>query len=130
MSCVDSITNFLVCTDLVSSPEDGLCLRCHYMHSQHFPNLKITDYMTSTSSSGSRPPPLPPLQRCSFCSEPFGSLAVSSSPLTSDLVSLREVCVVREPQSELECSLASKWITSELKLFRNSKPHFLCIVYI
>jgi hypothetical protein len=120
MYYVDNIiTNFVVYPDLLSPREDGLCLQCHYMHSQHFPNLKISDYMTSTSSLDIQPPPS--LQHCSFCSEPFsGSLTASSSPLTSGLASLREVCGVRAPQTELECSLASKWTTGELKLFRNS----------
>ena len=105
--------------DLLSSPDNGLCLRCHYMHSQHYPDLKLIDYITSTSSpesrqSSSQPLPSSPTpQRCNFCSESFSSSHSSllTRPFPSGLASLREVCAVREPQTELECSLTSQWIT-------------------
>lgn len=113
----------LIDADLLSSSKDDLCLRCHYVHNQHFPDLKLADYITSTSSPDSRPSPspsLPPpsLQRCSFCSEPFSDhLATLTQLLPSGLASLREVCAMREPQTELECSLASQWISGTFKTY-------------
>lgn len=108
--------------DLLSPPDlDGLCLRCHYVHSQHFPDLRLTDYMTpivprgtspSLSPSTSTSLSLSSAERCRFCSEPFrGHLSAVTQPLPSGLASLREMCAVREPQTELECLLTSQWIT-------------------
>ena len=112
--------------DLLSPPDlDGLCLRCHYVHSQHFPDLRLTDYTMpimprgtspslspSLSSSTAPSLSLPSTERCSFCSEPFrGHLSAVTQPLPSGLASLREMCAVREPQTELECLLISQWIT-------------------
>lgn len=127
MFCDDSIIIFLVHTDLLSSPENGLCLRCHYVHNQHFPDLKIVNYMTSPSPPDSQhpPSPSPSPRRCSFCSEPFqGHSAALTRPLPSGLASLREACAFREPQTELECSLASQWITGTL--YQTCNHSFYC----
>ena len=123
---------YIFAIDLVSSSDEGLCLRCHYMHSQHFPDLKLHDYIVSTTSldrtqstdnqhtsmaHSSQPAPSTSIstQRCCFCSELFGGHSVSATrPLPSNiggLESLRQACAVREPQTELECALASQWIT-------------------
>ena len=101
-------------TDLVSAPRD-LCLGCHRVHTQHFPELDISQYfqtdVTTTNMDNNAAN-----QRCSFCHELMNPKMPSQTrPLTSaagggsGLDSLRRACAVRSPQNELEFSLVGGW---------------------
>lgn len=109
------------CADLVSVPKE-LCLCCHHVHTQHFPELDISQYLqtdmgATNLDSGQN-------QRCTFCHELMNPrIPAQTKPLTSGggsgLDSLRLACAVRPPQNELEFSLAGGWIVGRAEIQKN-----------
>ena len=110
-------------TDLLTAPK-LLCFNCYYVHTQHFPQLDIEQYLTSETSDNCCVS-TSDQTRCRFCSivlnRSLPSQPASKPPLTSDsgLESLREACSVREPQNELEFSLVRGWMMGGAELQRH-----------
>ena len=114
-------------TDLLAAPKH-VCFNCHFVHTQHFPQLDIEQYCTAESSDNCCVSTSDHRPRCRFCSdvlscslESLPSRQVTKQPLTlgSGLDSLREMCAVREPQNELEFSLVSGWTMGGAELQRH-----------
>lgn len=120
----------LPCVDLVSAPKE-LCLFCHRVHTQNFPELDISQYMQSYSPADMADSNLDcgQHQRCSFCHELMNTrIPAQTQPLTSadgsGLDSLRVACAVRLPQNDLEFSLAGGWTVggaeAQKKIFQSA----------